>query len=57
MAMNESARERRLGYLARAENARMIAVKTNDIESREAWGKIADSWQDLAEQILLTDKM
>jgi hypothetical protein len=51
------AEERHLAYLAKAEDARIVAHDRRDLEAREAWGQIADEWQHLAEQVLRMDKM
>jgi hypothetical protein len=58
MAAIRSAEERHLAYLAKAKDARLVAVlHRHDVEAREMWGHIADEWQHLAEQVLRMDKM
>jgi uncharacterized alpha-E superfamily protein len=50
MAQDHPGKERYLQYLARAEEARQIALTIRDPQARETWEHIADGWQELAEQ-------
>ena len=51
MSRESPAEERYLVYLARAEEARQIALTIHDTQARLSWERLADSWQQLAEQI------
>ena len=58
MAAIRPAEERHLAYLAKAEDARLVALlHRHDVETCELWGHIADEWQHLAEQALRIDKI
>jgi hypothetical protein len=58
MAATRSAEERHLAYLARAKDARLVALlHRHDGEACELWGHIADEWQHLAEQVLRMQKI
>ena len=48
---NASPEERRLAYLAKAEEARTLARTVSDEEARRAFEKIAQGWQALAERV------
>ena len=57
MAAMRPAEERHLAYLAKAEDARFVALHRYDEEARQIWRHIADEWQHLAEQALRIDKI
>jgi hypothetical protein len=57
MEVTRPAEERHLAYLAKAEDARFVALHRRVEEAREIWGHIADEWQHLAEQALRMDKI
>jgi|KBSMisStandDraft_5_1062788.scaffolds.fasta_scaffold167619_3 hypothetical protein len=57
MAAIRPTEERYLAYLAKAEDARLVAHDRYDPNAREAWGQIADEWQYLADQLLRLDKI
>lgn len=50
MAFESPREERLLKYLARAEEARQIALTIHDRQARETWEHIADGWEQLAQQ-------
>jgi hypothetical protein len=48
---NASSEERRLAYLAKAEEARGLARTVADEQARRSFERIAQGWQNLAEQL------
>lgn len=50
-----SSEERRLAYLAKAEEARELARTVQDEVARRSFEKIALGWQDLADQLVTSE--
>jgi hypothetical protein len=51
MAHASAIEERYLQYVARAEEARQIALTANDGQVRQTWEHIASGWEQLAQQV------
>jgi len=52
--MNQTATERRAGFMAKAQSAEGRRFKTADEEIRRAYAVLAKSWADLADSIPAT---
>lgn len=54
IAVNQTATERRAGFLAKAQSAEGCRAKTADEDIRSAYANLAKSWVDLADSIAAT---